>query len=61
MKTSRKTEQAILKIAQEKIVPMEHREDLERHCSDDEDFLEIAVWGLKDALIAAYELGRNSR
>ena len=58
MKTGKKAEKAILKIAQEKIVPMERREDLERHYSNDEDFLDIAVWELKDALLAAYELGK---
>ena len=61
MKTNKRLEQAILKIAQEKIVPMERRGDLERHYSDEEDFLDIAVWELKDALLAAYELGRNSK
>ena len=37
---------------------MEQRADLERHFSDSEDFLDIAVWELKDAMLAAYELGR---
>ena len=61
MKTNKNPETIILKIAREKIVPMERREDLERHYRDEEDFLDIAVWELKDALLAAYELGRNSK
>ncbi len=40
---------------------MENRSDLERHFSDEEDFFEISVWGLKDALVAAYELGKKNR
>ena len=51
----------IVKIAQENIISMENRSDLEQHFSDEEDFLEISVWGLKDALVAAYELGKKNR
>ena len=52
---------ALLKIAQETIVNMETRTDLERHYSDEEDFMDIAVWELKEALTAAYELGKSSK
>lgn len=52
---------AILEIAQKSIVNMENRTDLERHYSDDEDFIDVAVWELKEALIAAYELGKISK
>ena len=51
----------IVKIAQENIISMENRSDLEQHFSDEEDFFEISVWGLKDALVAAYELGKKNR
>ncbi len=51
----------IVKIAQENIISMENRLDLEQHFSDEEDFFEISVWGLKDALVAAYELGKKNR
>ena len=51
----------LVKIAQKSIYPMENRTDLERHYSDEEDFLDIAVWELKTALIAAYELGKKSK
>ena len=40
---------------------MENRSDLEHHFIDEEDFFEISVWGLKDALVAAYELGKKNR
>lgn len=52
---------ALLKIAQNSIVNMENRTDLERHYSDDEDFIDVAVWELKAALTAAYELGKASK
>lgn len=51
----------LLKIAQETIVTMGKRTDLESHHSDEEDFLDIAVWELKEALLKAYELGKNSK
>ena len=51
----------IVKIAQENIISMENRSDLEQHFSDEEDFFEISVCGLKDALVAAYELGKKNR
>lgn len=37
----------IVKIAQENIISMENRSDLEQHFSDEEDFFEISVWGVK--------------
>jgi hypothetical protein len=48
----------LVKIAQENIPAMEGRPDLEAHGSDDLDFLDVSVWCLKDALAAAYELGK---
>ncbi len=51
----------LIKLAQRTIYSMEHREDLERHFSDEEDFLDISVWELKAALEAAYELGKASK
>lgn len=48
----------LVKIAQENIPAMEGRADLDpMHC-DDLDFLDVSVWCLKDALVAAYELGK---
>ena len=48
----------LAQIAREKIIGLEGRPDLERHYSDEEDFIEIAVWDLEEALAAAYELGK---
>ena len=49
----------LVAIAKEKIVGMENRENLETQRSDDADFFDIAIWGLKSALVAAYELGKK--
>ena len=51
----------LLRAARETILAMENRTDLERRFSDEEDFLDIAVWELKAALTAAFELGEASR
>ena len=53
--------QQLAKIAIETL-HIEGREDLDAHRSDSEDFLDdIAVWNLEEALIKAYELGKNSK
>lgn len=49
----------IYNIAKEYIMQLPERGDLKPHNSDSEDFLDIAVWCLEDALIAAYEQGRK--
>ena len=49
----------LVAIAKEKIVGMENRENLETQRSDDADFFDIAIWELKSALVAAYELGKK--
>ena len=59
--TKKELAKALTKIANESFVSLENRSDLERHYSDELDFHDIAVWELKAALEAAYELGRNSR
>lgn len=51
----------LVKIAQENLTAMENRADLERHYSDEEDFMDISVWELQAALTAAYELGKASK
>lgn len=48
----------LVKIAQENIPAMEGRADLEAQNLDELDFLDVSVWCLKDALVAAYELGK---
>lgn len=48
----------LVAIAQENIPAMEGRKDLEAQHLDELDFLDVSVWCLKDALAAAYELGK---
>lgn len=58
-KMTKKELNALTEIAKKTIVPMKNRTDLERHFNGDEDFLEIAIWELKDALIEAYKFGKK--
>ena len=58
--TEKQTDE-LLRVARETILAMENRTDLERRFSDEEDFLDVAVWELKAALTAAFELGKASR
>ena len=51
----------LFRVARGTILAMENRTDLERRFSDEEDFLDVAVWELKAALTAAFELGEASR
>ena len=52
------TEKELPKIAKKHLVDMEWRDDLATHLTDSEDFLDVAIWELRAALEAAYELGR---
>ena len=58
MKYSKKTEQQLLEIAMQHMPPVADRGDLKTRNSDREDFLDIAVWGLRAAILEAYELGK---
>ena len=49
----------IYNIAKKHIYGLPERGDLKAHNRDREDFLDIAVWSLEEALIAAYEQGRK--
>ena len=49
----------IYNIAKENIYTVSERGDLKTLNSDYADFLEVAVWELEKALIAAYEQGRK--
>ena len=49
----------IYNIAKKHIYGLPERGDLKAHNSDREDFLDIAVWSIEEALIAAYEQGRK--
>lgn len=57
-KVNKTLERKLVKIAQTEIPQLENRADLEQQMSDELDFIDgIAVWNIKAALIAAYELG----
>ena len=59
IKINKTLDKKLVKIAQENIQALENRADLEQQMSDSLDFIDgIAVWEIKAALIAAYELGR---
>lgn len=58
---SRKELTALVQLAKTHLVDMGGREDLETHYSDREDFLEVSVWELKSVLVAAYNLGKQSK
>jgi hypothetical protein len=49
----------IFNIAKTYIYGLEERGDLKIRNSDSADFLEVSIWGLEKALIAAYEQGRK--
>lgn len=59
--TKKNLEQALTRIANENFVGLKDRQDLERQYSDELDFHDVAVWEIKQALLAAYELGKNSK
>lgn len=50
----------IVQIAKEKMPALQGRADLETMHSGDLDFLDVAVWTLKEALMAAYEAGKEA-
>lgn len=56
---SKKEYAAILEIAKKNSCLIADRGDLETHSSDDEDFLDMAIWSIKEMLIQAYELGKR--
>ena len=61
MKYSKKTERKLLEIAMQHMPPVADRGDLKTRNSDSEDFLNLAVWRLRDALMEAYELGKDEK
>ncbi len=54
-------EKKLLQIAKKCMVAVEERGDLETRHSDGEDFLDIAVWELRNALEKAYRLGKEGK
>lgn len=57
---TKKEYEQILNIAKDKMYAIEARGDLESRDNDSEDFIETSVYGIKAALIAAYELGKQN-
>ncbi len=55
-KAEQKLEAELLAIAKQHF----HIETLETRNMDRLDFHEVAVWGIRDALMAAYKLGQQS-
>lgn len=60
-KITKKEYEALLKMVQETSYSIQERGDLETRHSDGEDFLDQAVWSLKEMLINAYMMGKNAR
>lgn len=57
-KITKKEYEAILEMARETSEAVKCRGDLETRGSDGDDFLDQAVWSLKDMLIKAYMMGK---
>lgn len=55
--SSEDIEQDLLGIAQACFPALENRHDLRSRNNDREDFFEVSIWGLRDALTKAYEWG----
>ena len=56
---NKKIQKQLEQIAIENSYAVELRGDLETRNSDSEDFLDISVWGLREMLKQAYELGKQ--
>lgn len=55
-----KERKLLLQLAQKVVMAMETREDLAYHMSDGEDFFEVSVGDLADAIATAYTLGKQA-
>lgn len=58
---SNEEKEQILEIAKQYMVAVDFRGHLEELHNDSDDFIEVPVWGLEAALLAAYELGKKSK
>ena len=54
-------EKIVQEIAKQKILAIKRRGDLETRSNDEEDFFEVSVWELKEALLEIYNAGKNNR
>lgn len=57
---TKKTEDKLLEIAMKHNGEMRERGDFETRNSDQDDFLEVSIWGLKAMLEEAFEAGRKA-
>ena len=55
---TKKIEKTLLEIAKKNNWEVEERGDLETRHSDQDDFIEVSVWGLKAMLEEAYAAGK---
>lgn len=58
-KISKAVLKKLIKIAKNNSSEIEARGDLEERKNDEDDFIEVSVWGLKAMLIEAYKLGKS--
>ena len=58
---TKKEKEQILEIAKQYMVAVDVRGHLEELHNDGDDFIEVPVWGLEAALLAAYERGKKSK
>lgn len=57
---TKKIEKTLLAIAKKNNWEVEERGDLETRHSDQDDFIEVSVWGLKTMLEEAYAAGKSA-
>ncbi len=57
---TKKIEKTLLAIAKKNNWEVEERGDLETRHSDQDDFIEVSVWGLKAMLEEAYAAGKTA-
>lgn len=58
---SKEQKEMILEIAKKYLTAVDFRGHLDELHNDKDDYLEIPVWELEAALLAAYELGKASK
>ena len=56
---TKKEQRKVLAIAKRIVYGVKERGDLEQRFNDSEDFLDIAVWTLREAMEEAYALGKE--
>ena len=59
VKLTKKEQQKVLEIAKRVVYGVKDRGDLEQRYRDSDDFLDIAVWTLREAMEEAYALGKE--